>query len=393
MHLSHLSLKDFRNFNQLDLSLGPGLFLFQGENAQGKTNLLEAVAMLATSNSFHASSDREIINWHASDHVTRITASVERHNEEVKIEIVIIDQTQPVQGASAKREVQFISPNDRQRKRIKINSVPKRAIDLIGLVTVVLFSPNDLSLVDGSPEERRRFLDRGLCQMQPHYCQALQKYRKIVTQRSALLKRIRENQEDPRMLDFLDEKLTELATMITFERRRMVVSLNQHVDELQAIISGGREHLTIVYHPSFQIDPAWNTMETQQNYRTQLLEARRKEIRQGVCLLGPHRDDLEFLVNGVNMLTYGSRGQQRTAALASKLGELAFMRTVTGEEPILLLDDVFSELDSLRREHLLREVLRHEQVLITATDFGSFPEEILAKAQRYAVVNGDVLRC
>jgi DNA replication and repair protein RecF len=393
MHLSHLSLKDFRNFNQLDLSLGPGLFLFQGENAQGKTNLLEAVAMLATSNSFHASSDREIINWHASDHVTRITASVERHNEAVKIEIVIIDQTQPEQGSSAKREVQFISPNDRQRKRIKINSVPKRAIDLIGLVTVVLFSPNDLSLVDGSPEERRRFLDRGLCQMQPHYCQALQKYRKIVTQRSALLKRIRENQEDPRMLDFLDEKLTELATMITFERRRMVVSLNQHVDELQAIISGGREHLTIVYHPSFQIDPSWNTMETQQNYRTQLLEARRKEIRQGVCLLGPHRDDLEFLVNGVNMLTYGSRGQQRTAALASKLGELAFMRTVTGEEPILLLDDVFSELDSLRREHLLREVLRHEQVLITATDFGSFPEEILAKAQRYAVVNGEALRC
>jgi len=393
MHLSHLSLKDFRNFNQLDLSLGPGLFLFQGENAQGKTNLLEAVAMLATSNSFHASSDREIINWHASDHVTRITASVERHNEEVKIEIVIIDQTQPEQGSSAKREVQFISPNDRQRKRIKINSVPKRAIDLIGLVTVVLFSPNDLSLVDGSPEERRRFLDRGLCQMQPHYCQALQKYRKIVTQRSALLKRIRENQEDPRMLDFLDEKLTELATMITFERRRMVVSLNQHVDELQAIISGGREHLTIVYHPSFQIDPSWDTMETQQNYRTQLLEARRKEIRQGVCLLGPHRDDLEFLVNGVNMLTYGSRGQQRTAALASKLGELAFMRTVTGEEPILLLDDVFSELDSLRREHLLREVLRHEQVLITATDFGSFPEEILAKAQRYAVVNGEALRC
>ena len=393
MHLSHLSLKDFRNINQLDLSLGPGLFLFQGENAQGKTNLLEAVAMLATSNSFHASSDREIINWHASDHVTRITASVERHNEEVKIEIVIIDQTQPEQGSSAKREVQFISPNDRQRKRIKINSVPKRAIDLIGLVTVVLFSPNDLSLVDGSPEERRRFLDRGLCQMQPHYCQALQKYRKIVTQRSALLKRIRENQEDPRMLDFLDEKLTELATMITFERRRMVVSLNQHVDELQAIISGGREHLTIVYHPSFQIDPAWNTIETQQNYRTQLLEARRKEIRQGVCLLGPHRDDLEFLVNGVNMLTYGSRGQQRTAALASKLGELAFMRTVTGEEPILLLDDVFSELDLLRREFLLRQVSRHEQVLITATDFASFPEEILAKAHRYSVFNGDVLGC
>ena len=136
-----------------------------------KTNLLEAVAMLATSNSFHASSDREIVNWHASEHVTRIVAAVERQNEEVNIEIVIFDPTQQEKGASAEKEFQFIPPNDRQRKRIKINSVPKRAIDLIGLVTVVLFSPNDLGLVDGSPEERRRFLDRGLCQMQPHYCQ------------------------------------------------------------------------------------------------------------------------------------------------------------------------------------------------------------------------------
>ena len=189
-------------------------------------------------------------------------------------------------------------------------------------MTVVLFAPNDLSLVNGSPEERRRFLDRGLCQMQPHYCQALQKFRKIVAQRSALLKRIRENQEDPRMLDFLDEKLTELATMITFERRRMVASLNQHVDELQAIISGGREHLTIVYRPSFVNEPAWDTLETLQHYRAQLLEARRKEIRQGVCLLGPHRDDLEFLVNGVNMLTYGSRGQQTNSSACLQTGRI-----------------------------------------------------------------------
>jgi DNA replication and repair protein RecF len=392
MYLSHLSLKDFRNYEELDLTLEQGLFLFQGENAQGKTNLLEAVAMLATSNSFHASSDREIVSWHSSDHVTRIVAGVERHSEDLNIEIVIFDPSQLEKGDSGEKETQFIPPHDRQRKRIKINGVPKRAIDLIGQVTVVLFAPNDLSLVDGSPEERRRFLDRGLCQMQPHYCQALQRYRKIVTQRSALLKRIRENQEDPRMLDYLDEKLTELATLITFERRRMVASLNQYVDELQAIISGGREHLTIVYRPSFVIEPTWDTLETLQHFRTQLLEARRKEIRQGVCLLGPHRDDLEFLVNDVNMLTYGSRGQQRTVALASKLGELAFMRSVTGEEPILLLDDVFSELDFSRREYLLRQVLKHEQVLITATDFASFPDEILTRAHQYQVLRGSVKR-
>jgi DNA replication and repair protein RecF len=395
MYLSHLSLNYFRNYKQLDLPLEPGLFLFQGENAQGKTNLLEAVAMLATSNSFHASSDREIVNWHAPDHLARITASVERQNDEAKIEIVVIDPppTSPGADSTGNRGIEFMPLNDRQRKRIKINSVPKRAIDLIGLVTVVLFAPNDLSLVDGSPEERRRFLDRGLCQVQPHYCQALTRYRKIVIQRSALLKRIRENQEDPRMLDYLDEKLTELANMLTFERQRMVASLNQYVDELQAIISGGREHLQIVYHPSFHMDPSWDVTETLQNYRIQLRDARRKEIHQGVCLLGPHRDDLEFLVNGVNMLTYGSRGQQRTAALSAKLGELAYMRAVAGEEPVLLLDDVFSELDPLRREYVLRQVLQHDQVLITTTDFTSFPAEILSKAHRYQVVNGEIVGC
>lgn len=385
MYLSHLTLNDFRNYKQLDLSAGPGLYLFYGENAQGKTNLLEAVAMLATSNSFHAASDREIVNWEAPDHVGRLTAAVERRNSgEVKIEIVIVDP-------AAANGAQMMVPENRQRKRIKINNVPKKSMDLVGQVTVVLFAPTDLRLVDGPPEERRRFLDRGLCQMQPRYCQALVKYRKVITQRSALLKRIRENQEDPRMLDYLDEKLTEWANMIIFERQRMVASLNEQVDELQATISGGREHLQVVYRPSFHADPELNTVESLEHYREQLREARRKEIYQGVCLLGPHRDDLEFLVNGVNMLTYGSRGQQRTVALSAKLAELAYMRSATGEEPILLLDDVFSELDAMRREYLLRQILRHDQVLITATDFTNFPEEILARAHRYKVVNGEIM--
>lgn len=389
MYLSHLSLSDFRNYKHLDLSLGPGLFLFYGENAQGKTNLLEAVAMLATSNSFHATSDREVVNWDAADHLTRIDSSVKRRDGEVKIEIVIIDPTPFETPNAASQAIEF--PANLQRKRIRINSVPKKGVDLIGQVTVVLFSPTDLRLVDGSPEERRRFLDRGLCQMQPRYCQASMKYRKIVTQRSALLKRVRENQEDPRMLDYLDDQLTTWANLIIFERQRMVTSLNEQVDNLQATISGGREHLQIVYRPSFRGNPAWDMVESLPHYREQLREARRKEIYSGVCTLGPHRDDLEFLVNGINMLTYGSRGQQRTVALSAKLAELAYMRAGTGEEPILLLDDVFSELDSSRREYLLQQILQHDQVLITATDFTSFPPEILADAHKYQVKNGGIL--
>lgn len=383
MYLSDLALTDFRNFKQLELPLGPGLFLFHGENAQGKTNLLEAVTMLTTAHSFHTTSDREVMNWDSEEHLTRLRSTAMREGGPLQIEIVIYDPNvqagaiPPTPGGSEK-----------QRKRIKVNGVVKKSLDLFGLVTIVLFAPTDLNLVDGAPEERRRFLDRSLCQMRGHYCETLLKYRKIVTQRSALLKRIRENQEDPRMLDYLDEKLTELANLLMYERQRMVVALNQEVGELQSILSGGREHLQIVYRPSFRMDPAWNTVEALENYRVQLREARRREIHQGVCSLGPHRDDLEFLVNGVSMLSFGSRGQQRTVALAAKLGELSYMRQATGEEPILLLDDVFSELDLHRRAYLLRQVLHHEQVLMTTTDFSGFPPEILEKAHQHRVVQG-----
>ena len=386
MYLSHLALTDFRNFRQLELPLGPGLFLFHGENAQGKTNLLEAVTMLTTAHSFHTTSDREVMNWDSAEHLTRLRSTAVRESGPMQIEIVIFDPVAAQTGSLPTAPL----PSDRQRKHIKVNSVPKKSLDLFGLVTIVLFAPTDLSLVDGSPEERRRFLDRSLCQMRAHYCQALLKYRKIVTQRSALLKRIRENQEDPRMLDYLDEKLTELANQLMYERRRMVDALNEHVGELQASLSGGRERLEIVYRPSFRLDPAWNMHEALENYRTQLREARRREIHQGVCSLGPHRDDLEFLVNGINMLPFGSRGQQRTVALSAKLAELEYMRRVTGEEPILLLDDVFSELDLPRRAHLVRQVLHHQQVLMTATDFTGFPQEILEKAHLRRVGCGEI---
>jgi DNA replication and repair protein RecF len=388
MHLSCLSLRDFRNYTQLDLTLGPGLFLFYGDNAQGKTNLLEAVGMLAMARSFHAGSDREVVNWNAPDHVAHIKGSVKRHVDEVQVEIILFDPTPPTMENADRPARNIELPANTPRRRFKVNDIPRRTVDLIGQMKVVLFAPTDLHLVDGSPEERRRFLDRALCQVQPRYCQVLVKYQKIVTQRAALLKRVRDNQEDPRMLDYLDEQLTSLANMIIFERQCMITALNEQANTFQQSISGGSERLQIVYRPSFKVNAEWSTHEAPQQYLAQLHEARRKEIHQGVCLLGPHRDDLEFLVNGVNMLTYGSRGQQRTTALAAKLAELAYMRSSTGDEPVLLLDDVFSELDHSRREYLLRQVLQHEQVLLTATDRLGFPTEIMEQAHIYHVTNG-----
>jgi DNA replication and repair protein RecF len=346
--------------------------------------------MLATGSSFHASSDREVVNWSAPDHIAHLKASVKRREDDVELEMVIFDPAPPVQEGVQPPLSTVALPANTPRKRVKINAIPKKVIDLIGQMKVVLFAPTDLHLVDGSPEERRRFLDRSLCQIQPRYCQALVQYRKVITQRSALLKRIRDNQEDPRLLDYLDEKLTVLANVIIFERQRMLAALNEQTSGLQETLSGGREHLQIVYRPSFKVDAAWNTAESLQHYRTQLREVRKRELAQGVCLLGPHRDDLEFLVNGINMLTYGSRGQQRTTALSAKLAELAYMRACTGDEPVLLLDDVFSELDMQRRRHLLGEVMRHEQVFLTATDLSSLPGEILGQAHIYEVVGGEV---
>ncbi len=391
MYLSRLSLSEFRNYRQLEITLGRGLFLFYGENAQGKTNLLEAVAMLATASSFHASNDREVVNWQAPDHVAHISGNVKRNSDEIQLEVVIFDPTPPDMAAGALPGHQALElPANTPRKRLKLNTVPKRTMDIIGQMKVVLFAPTDLHLVDGSPDERRRFLDRSLCQLQPRYCQALVKYRKIVTQRSALLKRVRDLQEDPRMLDYLDEQLTTLANLVIYERQRMIAALNQQASSFQEAISGGHEHLQIIYRPSFKVDAAWSLAEAPEHYRTQLREARKKEIMQGVCLLGPHRDDLEFQVNGVNMLTYGSRGQQRTSALSTKLAELAFMRASTGDEPILLLDDVFSELDQTRREYLLQQVLQHEQVFLTATDLTGFPAEIMNSAYTYHVREGQI---
>lgn len=391
MYLSRLSLTDFRNYRQLEVSLGPGLFLFHGENAQGKTNLLEAVSMLATATSFHASSDREVVNWLAPDHIARLDGTVQRHEDSIQLEMLIIDPSPPtfpmaehVPAPTRSIELPAHSP----RKRYKVNGVPRRTLDLIGQMKVVLFAPSDLHLVDGGPDERRRFMDRALCQLQPRYSQALVTYRKIVSQRSALLKRIRENQEDPKMLNYLDEQLTQLANQIIYERIRMIDALNEQANQFQQVISGGREHLRINYRPSFRIDPNWSPLEAPQHYREQLLEVRKREIMQGVCLRGPHRDELEFLVNGVNMLSYGSRGQQRTAALAAKLSELSFMHTSTGDQPILLLDDVFSELDSLRREYLLAQVAKYEQVMLTSTDLDSFPADLAQRSYRYRVTEG-----
>lgn len=410
MHIERLRLTDFRNYTELELTLPRGLVVFSGRNAQGKSNLLEAVMLVATSRSFRTTSEREAVRWHAPSHFARVDASVARRADTLHVEVVISDTGLPSEGMPARPALDPALPQPPAaafRKRIRINGTPRRAMDLLGMVTIVVFSPTDLDLVIGSPAERRRFLDITLCQVHPAYCRALSQYQKIVTQRAALLRRIRDNEDSPHALTFWDDQLATLAAPIMRQRaaflaradvtaRRVYASLaHEHeLDEMELAevgVGGGvAAHvpdadmgLRLVYHPSYGGSLAGSDVEIAAGMKAQLAQLRRREIAQGANVLGPHRDDLAFLAGGVDLATYGSRGQQRSVALALKLAELGYIEQETGDQPILLLDDVLSELDARRRADLLAAVSGLDQVLLTTTDLDSLPDEARASADTH----------
>jgi DNA replication and repair protein RecF len=392
MYLQRLRLTDFRNYAALDLTLRPGLSLFQGRNAQGKSNLLESIALLATSRSFRAGGERETVRWGAPGRFARVDAQLARRAGPLSVEIVVADPAPLPPGATRRSEEGgvFQAPPG-LRKRIKINGAPRRAMDLLGQVNVVLFAPPDLDLVIGTPLYRRHYLDVTLCQVSKRYCHALSQFQKVQTQRAALLRRIRDGQEDARSLAFWDEQFVAQAAPLMLERARLIERLNLGARRSYEQLSGGEEDLQVVYRPSFAgALTAKTEQEISRALRAELLTLRQRETHAGVNLLGPHRDDLAFLSQQMDLAVYGSRGQQRSAALAIKLAELAFLQEETGEQPILLLDDVLSELDEQRRTYLLTIVRGLEQVLLTTTDSHFLPPDLLSDAARYTVVAGTV---
>ncbi len=390
MLLERLRLTNFRNYEALDLRLRPGLSIFQGRNAQGKSNLLEGIALLATSRSFRAGGERETVRWDAPGHFARVDAQIARRAGPLSIEIVIADP--PGLGSARQNgNSAAVQAPPALRKRIKVNGVPKRAMDLLGQVNVVLFAPPDLDLVTGAPQNRRHYLDVILCQIDHHYCHALSQFQKVQTQRAALLRRIREQEEDPRALGFWDEQFTTLAATLMLGRVRMIEQVNKGARRFYDQLSVGEEQLQVVYRPSFAGALAANAAEElARSLRAELAILRRREINAGVNLLGPHRDDLAFLSGQIDLAVYGSRGQQRSAALALKLAELEFLQAETGEQPILLLDDVLSELDEYRRGYLVGIVKGLEQVLLTTTELAILPLDLLDGAACYQVVAGTI---
>jgi DNA replication and repair protein RecF len=403
MRLTRLALTNFRNYSHLELDLSPGVTLLQGDNACGKTSLLEAVFYLATARSPHAGAERELIRWGASAEpipFARVEAEVERSNHaRTQIEIVLVQAEDPKRAASGEMD-DPLKPGGRVSKRIKVNGVSKRALDLLGELNAVLFLPEDLDLVFGSPGDRRRYLDTTLAQIDPRYGRALSKYDKVVEQRNGLLREFRERAYNPTELGIWDRQLIEEGTYLVARRADAIERSNQFAAETHARLTDQREQLRLVYQPSVAFDlaapPEARPAEIARTFARQLEDLRPRELGAALTLAGPHRDDIRFLITrnhdaaAMDATTYASRGQGRTIALSLKLAQVALMRAETGEDPVLLLDDMMSELDATRRAALAQAVLDAPQALITATDQGDFAPEFLKHARVLRVCEGSV---
>lgn len=388
MHLTHLALTNFRNYARLEVSLSARIHLLEGENAQGKTNLLEAIYYLATTRSPLARSDRELIAWGAREEVipyARLSATYLRGGEEHTTEMALVLERQagePLEQATFRRQ-------------IWLDGVPHRAMDVVGRLLVVLFLPEDIALVAGAPGERRRYLDITLCQTDAPYCRALARYNRVLAQRNALLRALRARQAQRSELHYWDEELSKLGALILARRMEGLRALERYVQPVHHALTGGQEWLSLHYISTVPWPEAPGAPPEESRlmeaFRAALENARGEEVGRGVTTVGPHRDDVRLLADGIDMTIYGSRGQQRTVALALKLGEMAFMREAAGEFPVLLLDDVASELDDQRRRFLFGAIREAPQVLITTTSLRDYPADFCANAVRWRVNRGALI--
>ena len=387
MYLKHLSLTNYRNYVRLEQDFPERTILVQGENAQGKTNLLEAIYYLATTRSPLIGSDRHLLNWQVREEplpFARLVGEVERSGAGERIEITLVREGQG---------------EGRLARRIRVNGVDKRAVDLLGRLNVVLFLPQDTDLVCGAPALRRRYLDVTLCQVDALYTRHLQRYNRVLVQRNSLLRRLRERRDDPAQLNYWDEQVARWGALVTARRVQAVRRLEEVAAAAQPELTGGAERLALRYEASIPLpaveeapagpDEAPPALE--ESALAALGRARPRDVGAAMTTVGPHRDELRFLVGGVDMGLLGSRGQQRTVALALKLAEARFMERETGEVPVFLLDDVLSELDRARGQYLLRAVDAARQVIITTTDLAQFPQEFLERAVRWRVKRGAIV--
>ncbi len=360
MRLLSLGLRNYRNYGRLDLEPGANLNVFLGRNGQGKTNLLESVALLALSSSPRARRDGDVVGPLGAE--ARVEAVVEANGR--------------------RREIRYslVSDGERTRRRIEVDGAPRRAVDLPGVFRVTLFWPDDLGLVKGGPELRRRFLNQMLVQAEPGYARDLAAYARVLEQRNSLLKQVAAGRQDPAELGVWDSELARLGTGIAAARARAVTELAPVAAAAHTAISGG-ESLEIGY-----LGPPQNLLEA-------VHKSLPEDLRRGSTSLGPHRDDLTIVLGGRDARAFASQGQQRSAVVSLKLAEATLVRDRSGESPVLLLDDVLSELDHDRRRALMDHLGEGSQVIVTSVEADFFPAGLISAAQVRCISEGRIDPC
>lgn len=370
MLLRHLSLRQFRNYVSLQREFSPALNVFVGPNAEGKTNLLEAMSLLATSKSMRGNRDDEMIRWDAPAAV--VTGEVLREKAgDVDLEVAL---------------------SRTEKKSLVVNTVRvHRTMEFVGQLRAVSFSTADIEVVRGEPSRRRRFLDLEISQVSPSYCHALVCYRRVVDQRNRLLKMARDRAARASLEETLaawTDQLVSYGSKLVDRRRQFIRQLEELARPVHSLLTEDAERLTVAYQPSFRLPEEASGIE--QAFRRALGEVHEEELRRQVTLVGPHRDDLLLLINGREARIYGSQGQQRTAALSVRLAEIELMRDLGGEAPVCLLDDVFSELDARRRSHIFDVTLDTCQTFLSTTDLDLVPGPVLRRGAVYQVHDGEI---
>ncbi len=395
-YLARLTLTNFRNFEELDLELPPGVVALYGANGQGKTSLLEAVYLLAIARSFRAENEREVVNFRAAQEGQ--TALVGGILDQAGERLSVYVGYQCINGPGPRNLARPNSPEPARRgsgrgysvrKQIRVSRVRRTAAELIGTVGAVLFRAEDIELVQGPPSGRRRYLDILISQGNPLYLKALQRYQRVLQQRNRLLRLLREGRAEVGELEFWDAELVREGAWLTRQRGETLQLLARLCIKHHRNLSRPGEALRLEHRPS--VPQGENAEAAEAEFRAALAARRQRELAAGSTALGPHRDDFKLLVDGVDTSLFASRGEARTLALTLRLAEASYLAEVREEEPIVLLDDVLSELDTFRRRRVLEKIADYRQSLITTTDLAPVREFFGAGATYLQVDRGAVL--
>lgn len=358
MIITSVELLNYRNYGQLHMELSSKTNILYGDNAQGKTNILEAVYVCCTTKSHRGSKDKEIIRF--GEEEAHVKLNLEKDKVPYRIDMHL---------------------KKNKAKGIAVNGIPiHKASELFGIANVVFFSPEDLNIIKNGPAERRRFVDLELCQLNKLYVHVLVQYNRIVVQRNKLLKELVLKPEYEPTLDVWDEQMISYGIQVMEYRNEFISQLNEIIKDIHYRLSGEREHLVIHYEPNVKSE----------DFKAVLAKNRGQDIRQKTTLCGPHRDDISFFINDVDIRRFGSQGQQRTAALSLKLSEIELVKKIVRDYPILLLDDVLSELDSKRQNQLLSNI-HHIQTMITCTGLDDFVNNRFPIDKIFKVTDGTVV--